>query len=272
MKKYKFENFDELLRQYCHDVIRIKNRLFFLRSFEAELTRCCPENYFEIKDDQAYSLVVDSLEMTIIDLCSLIEGMRMKNGFFDLIKKNFISEINCVIQDNLKDMEYSPLVRRRFEDLFGDDSYFVNKKGVEAISLELKTLSQSLVDDRNEYRAHKYEKKKIRVSVVEVMNLDSLSTHFSRVENLLNDFFGIYHKGSCYSFGNEVVWRSSSESVKDLVDCILHGGTLYSLEMFGLVDCNGKCVSTDYYWKERENFYKKKKMIVQIIQVIKSEN
>lgn len=276
-KQISYNSFLDLLKDHEFNLIGIKNRLFILKAFQAELSKQAPNQTFKILDDTVNILRKDTFNMLVVDLCSLTEGMTMKNGFFDQIIKNFTPDINSNLkkttlliaspttEQDYRDNYYAQQSRREFEDLFATNSYLITKKNINELSKEFKRLSKPLIDDRNEYRAHRYEKNKPRKKLPSSLNLDLIESQCNRIEEVFNSFRLIYNNSSFY-YEREVLWRNSQSSAEDLVDILLNGGIKRTLLNFGIEDPDDPTVkvSKKYYSQARLEYYKEQQELYKL--------
>jgi hypothetical protein len=263
-------------------ILDIRRRLYFLDAYQSEAQRIFGNQPFRRKNDILWMLLIDSYEMLIIHFAGLVKGMYTPGGFFDVLKstvpalrpkswrkfkspkgqiffdrtmtdddkKRIEIELSTSFQRNQADMVKKTLLEI-FPELLGEAEFRPKPEQIEKLENRFKEEMRSIVNDRDQHRAHRYDMTKpSEIKKEDLVTLDLLSNKFDYLENLMNCLRFI---GTDSSFGySNMCWADTRNTAEDFVD-LLQLGNINRVNL----TVGDPSSELKYYWQRRENWRKK---------------
>lgn len=265
-------------------ILEIRRRLYFLDAYQAEAQRIFGDKSFRIKNDILWMLLIDSYEMLIIHFAGLVKGIYTPGGFFDVLKstapalrpkswrkfespkgqifsdrtmtdderKRLEIDLSTSFQRNQADRVKKTLLEI-FPELAGEAEFHPKPEQIEKLKDRFEAEMRSIVDDRDQHRAHRYDMTKpSEIKKEDLITLEVLSNKFDYLENLMNCLRFI---GTDSSFGySNMCWADTRNTAEDFVD-LLQLGNINRVN----ITVGDPSSELKYYWQRRENWRKKTK-------------
>lgn len=265
-------------------ILEIRRRLYFLDAYQAEAQRLFEDKSFRIKNDILWMLLIDSYEMLIIHFAGLVKGMYTPGGFFDVLKstapalrpkswrkfespkgrifsdrtmtdeerKKIEIELSVSFQKNQAERVKQTLVEI-FPELEGDKEFRPKPEQIDKLKDKFEVEMRSIVDDRDQHRAHRYDMtKSSTLKKEDLVTTEILSDKFDYLQNLMNSLRFI---GTDSSFGySNMCWGDTRNTAEDFID-LLQLGNINQVN----ITAGDPSAEFKYYWQRRENWRKKTK-------------
>ena len=204
----------------------IKRRLYYLRPMHAELERVTRGKRFEIRNDIAWLMALDSHAVLIIELASWCKRQIDSGGLFGQLGAR-LNELPRKFPKSRKRRLDDPYLVRYDTTAHGDavDRLFPNAtsdgvqpRDVDQLRENFCAMMQPVIDDRNLLRAHPFE---VVDGTATALALDDIERVFDKLERMLNDI-RLVADWSTTSF-NSMVHADEEQVAKAFVDTVLCG-------------------------------------------------
>ena len=218
---------DDRLSRVEHDLMQIARRLYALEAFTDELNRVTREKPFRIWDDIVWMMLLDSRDMLVIHLASWAKSLIAAGGLLAEVKANHLADLPFARRatdrtDNdshlrsLLDGYHLEAVGRLFPRASGQSATAAD---VDGLTQRVRQASDALRNDRNQNRAHAFERGK--PGSAKMLDFSDLRTSVRAYEQLLNDIRLVGCASTlAYHDMNDADCRSAAE---ELVDAVLIG-------------------------------------------------
>lgn len=275
---------DKEIRKIENSIIDIRRRLYFFEAFQAESRRLFDDKTFEIKNDILWILLNDSYEMLIIHFSGLVKGLYLPGGFFDVLKQNapilrlkswkrmdspvgtthnnIPMEIDKKIKiQNFLDKSFKKglsnyqkaLLMKLFPGIENNNTFQPSNKQIEFLKNNFITEMEPLIDERDNYRAHRYEiNDSSNFKNINLLSLEMVSNKFLYLESLMNDI-RLLCTNSTFGYSNMCV-ADVRNTAEDFID-LLQIGSINNI----YIKLSNSANNLKYHWQKRENWRKKTK-------------
>jgi hypothetical protein len=202
------------LERLGREFITLTDRQHHVRSVQAELVRVARAKPFAIHHRAMWRMLLAERDMVIVRAASWIKGFYSKGGFLGQIAAGELIALAL----RWDDQEPGPWRLEAFGRLFPDATARAVPNGQDVADLRgaLQRDFEPLLRDRNEWRAHPFE----RVATAKALDLAEVAGHLDRIHRLLADLH-------CLSAANHfTAWDTSADTdsaARDVVDLILCG-------------------------------------------------
>lgn len=261
-------DFLTLLKEHEYKLLAIKKRFYYLKKIEDELLKTTRGKIYSFRGDTVHDLLRDSYHMLVIDLASISKSMISKGGFFNKLR-NYLNEfrrptlprvVAAMVDQPLANDEYlqSEIFQANLQtyiDLFPNATHKVSVADIEGLKTKYISILVDVMHDRDENRAHRFEKKAAEIEKVPFLNLIDLEQRILEIEKLLNGLRGLYTLSS-YSF-SDVNHSNSERMAQSVVDSILIGDRDLVERVFGIADDLYNGHFGNYTYTYREVYYNK---------------
>jgi hypothetical protein len=241
---------------------RFGHLLNVFAAFEAT-TRGKP---FLIYHEPMWTMLLDERDMLFIDLASWAKGMHAKGGFLRTVEAR--GELGAFALPGSPELhpagdeewlrahaerKNSESRRRAFNRLFPSaQTEIPTSSDVRHLCTYLRCFFDPLRLDRNQHRAHKYEKEK-PVTAARLAPSDALE-HFNKCRQVIADLRFLASNSLFTSYGYDVKARADDDEAQDIVDLILCG-SLGWIANYGML---AKANPADtYFWQKRARHYER---------------
>ncbi|MFG1520323.1 hypothetical protein [Halobacteriovorax sp. ZH1_bin.1] len=226
------------IEEYENKFVVIKKRFYYLENIFKELDETTEGFMFNIRGDVVYQMLRDSYSMLVIDLASIARGMIRKKGFFRKLpsyipqlkvpSKKSVSK-SCLASHGYKDLyleaeilKYSlQAYERLFPDVLVQNRRNPNHEDIRKLKDRFHSICESIIDDRDRNRAHKYELPEQGKEPVKLLTILDLEKKFQKIEELMNDLRMVCSYTSYSS--NDLNFSNSDRLAENIVDMILLG-------------------------------------------------
>jgi len=217
----------EHLEQAWRDLSDIARRRYVLSAFQEELDRVSRGKQFCLWNDVAWMMALDSRDMLVIHLDSWSKSLLQKGGLFRWMvssasPKELTEQLALTHEDRMdpglaraRKKARGRVYRRLFPGATGAEP---SKADLKALADEFNNLFEPLADDRNENRAHSYERSSGTATMLDPGAMGAIIDHAARVicdlRLLSEDVTMSIDDANCVH---------SESAAEDLVDAILIG-------------------------------------------------
>ena len=242
---------EEVLREHEDTLQKIKRRLYFLLEFEEQLKIITQDKKYHIRNDIIASLIDDVWSMLVIDLSSFGKSMLGSGGFFNQLKTSLnhvkpvsrtkinppkgiihfndetspseIDRINSALDKYIVEMlrtENREALFTLFPNAKGRNPLTIQHTDVDELMKRFEVIIVDIVNDRDNNRAHRHERKKHK-HVPNRVGTEKIKHTFAKIETLLNQIRSIVSQ-SHFSY-SDMNRANTKEVAKDLVMMLLWG-------------------------------------------------
>jgi hypothetical protein len=266
------EKLTKILHHEAKLLVRVKGRLPLIQKLVKELNRQETMGQSLVRNDAVMQVMRDSLDMLVIDLCSLrVRMMRgTEEGIFWKLREHprlfrrFTTD-DCRNSGVIIVGEEKPGDRERYEQSERDwlvkqwneifDEVFPLVGTREVVRADLESLrsrfmsdTQPIKDDRDKVRAHRYEH---FTDNSFFLPLKEIEAQFRIFEKYLNNLLLLVNRSS-YSMG-PLMMADTKETANDVADLITQGSINRAVHNFGLgTQGHGYQKYRDAYYKRLE--------------------
>jgi hypothetical protein len=221
---------------------------------------------FLIYHEPMWTMLIDERDMLFIDLASWAKGMHAKGGFLrTVVDRGELGALALPWGQELQQAGNEEWLRAHFERTNAASRRKAYERLFPIAQTETPTPSDvthlcaylrcsfdPLRLDRNQHRAHKYEKEK-PVTAARLAPCDALE-HFNQCRQLIADLRFLASNSSFTSYGYDVKAKADDEEAQDVVDLILCG-SLGWIANYGML-ANSDPADT-YFWQKRDRCYER---------------
>jgi hypothetical protein len=235
----------ELLRELEDDLGQITQRLYLFEAFGAELERVTRTKPFRIWGSGVWMLIIDSRDTHVTHLGSWLKSLYRQSGFFGKLKASHPKAFprkwrgttngRSPFADRPK-TKHDETFKRLFPEAAGA---YARPADIDGLRATFIAGVEHVVADRDENRAHPYEKDGSASGSVKMLNFKELREVTQFVEVWLNEL-RLLSTRSWFEHRN-MNFQDSGLLARDLVDAVLIG----SRERSGRVMAEG----------DRERYY-----------------
>lgn len=254
-------NLKDYLEKESKLLLELKQRYYFLVEFEKQLSNIAKAGEtFPITNLTSWELRKSCEDSLIVDLASWANGMRER--FFNKIKQTcddfkkykFVESDYC--EPSVRYLNYTPtdeqmekhrksfkkdyfkrmksgqreIIEELFEGLLNKGSPKVNHADIDSLAEKFDRITAKVRDDRDNYRAHKYEGE--ITGGFTPISLNELGETFDNAEGILN---GIRSMISASTLVFSEVFDTNS-AAEDLLNSIYYGSHSRMIAMLGAED------------------------------------
>lgn len=250
----------KLLSEHEEDLLGFALRLGHVLSVHQELVRVAQLKPFVIYHAPMWNMLLSERDMIVVDLAS------WALGFYEAGGKGFMRTLRGDDREALrldwKDGESNPhnLEWRKaaFDRLFPkgvEPSKSSKRKGpsdadIEDLCTRLHARFEPLRDDRNQHRAHKYEKGQAKSAAM--LSPADVTAHLDACQELLADIRTLSSNSSFNAYRYEAKAHEKDRAAQDVVDLVLLGNINWIVERDPM---KGHRDEDQFYWKRREAHY-----------------
>ena len=210
------------------------HRLGYVLSIQQELVRVTKGKPFVIYHEPVWNMLLGEREMIIVDLASWAKGFYRvgEGGFLRKLQGDDLRALAWQWQGN--DDRNNAWRLAAFNRLFPNgvtsrDGRGPSQQDVDALCDRLAISFEVLRDDRNQHRAHKYEKAQPRTAPMLVP--DQVSEHLKACQELLGDIRCLSSNSQFTSYRYKPEAHEDDAYAQDLVDLILCGPISWIVDM-----------------------------------------
>ncbi|MBT4763278.1 MAG: hypothetical protein HOO06_16405 [Bdellovibrionaceae bacterium] len=240
-----------LIQSKSKQLLEIKQRYFFLCEFNLQLGMYAGDDQrFPVINMSLYDLVKRYEDSLVVDLASWSTGMRA--NFFNKIKNNCkgIVKYKHKTEDyptpSIRYLNYTPcekemvehrkrmkkeyfgrmkdgtreIIEELFPDVGGRSDKSINHSDIDKLCKQFLTITSRVIEDRDTYRAHKYEMSKDEQSNYTPITIDEIGKTFKGIEDLLNKL-RVMVKAESFAY---IDVFQNHDAVQNIIDNMLFGG------------------------------------------------
>jgi hypothetical protein len=193
---------EDRLRDVQRDLMQVARRQYALEAFVKELDRATRLKPFRICNDILWTVVLDSRDMLVIHLASLVKGACASGGLMRQLKEHHLPELPAARRPTERTDDDSYL--RGILDSGHQEAFsrlFPAAKGpqatgsdLDALTKRLRLAAEPLLKDRNQNRAHAFERR--GRGSAKMLELSELRNTVTFIERLLNDLSLVGHSST----------------------------------------------------------------------------
>jgi hypothetical protein len=250
----------QLVEEQEEHLIQQLPRLASIRSIEAELQGRVGDATFLIANEFVWLAMLDHRDMCVIHLASWARGMYEKGGFFRRLQSRPPGELFVpdpgYVEDAIKRVQAQERRKRftgRFPEAAGRGK--LQHQDVEALKDSFVTKLESVVDDRDAVRAHRYEKRGAKANV-KMLGVTEVADAFDYAKELLNDL-RLFASRSTLGYPSEglTAGANADSTAADLVDLLLLGSFNQLTIDTGATEHLHRQTG-EYWYQHREDFFR----------------
>jgi hypothetical protein len=211
-------------------VLDLLQRLAFLQAFEKELETTTREKPFVIRNDDLWAAMLAARDALFIHFASWARSAYQPSGLFAQLKAHHLAELYV---KRPRDRDASGGIG---EALAGErrsamEACFANAanrgkvlgEDVDALKDRFEAITRPVVDDRDAFRAHPYEKG--QAGTAAMLHLSSVRPIFEQVQRLLNEV-RLVVDDSTLGYHGDLAATGPESSARDLTDLLLFGSSV----------------------------------------------
>lgn len=250
----------DLLDRAEANIDAIRRRGSLLQAFVSELDEATRGKEFRIWNESAWLILLDSRDQLIISLASWCKAQWSKGGLFGQLRAGHLSELKRALPKAVeaaageKDARHQAF-RRLFPDASRASRATPRPEDLELLkdSFRKRVHGSGLMDDRDDNRAHPFERGKASGSVA-MLDLDQVQAVVLHIEELLNDL-SLLSRRSTRSIGPLPGFTGAA---RDLVDLVL-GGSIGRMWMVWGIENAERPGADDirWWWQFRDAYYRR---------------
>lgn len=212
------------------EILKIKQRYFFVTAFVAELEIVSRGKEFRIAHDILWTMLLDSRDMLVINLGSWCKAAHSQGGLFAQIRAHHLGDFPRRRRTNggLLEDEHQAAFRRLFP---GVETANPKPQDIDVLKNRFESKTAPVRQDRDNNRAHPWERG--HGGNVKMLDLTELREMFGYIESVLNDLALVGCESSAES--RELTNIATPVAATDIVDQILLG-TLPWIKEVGLLN------------------------------------
>jgi len=240
-----------LLEEQEQILLAFRTRCLALKAFEDELIARTGERPFAIANTVVWDAMFAERDNLVIHFASWIRAFTKKGGFFGQLCAHHFRELREQFSAALTETPKPGRDRRltrlacRLPDAARRGA--LNPEDIDALRSASREELEHVVDDRDAFRAHPYER--MRKGTAQMLKINEISLALEAAERLLNDLRLLIGRGQLvYSYQS---LTNREETAKDLVDLVLFGSVLLLATHIG---ANALQVKSAFWWQRRDAF------------------
>lgn len=277
----------KLLTEHEHELLSFALRLGHVLSVHQELVRVARGKPFVIYHEAMWSMLLAERDMVAVDLPSWILGFYEKagGGFLRKLRgpdlqalqvkwqqysptdDDFFRDRNRSWREKAYDRLFPPtqgpfpiepgecscawcLLHREPKLRTGNPKLGPSQRDISALCDRLHARFEPLRKDRNQHRAHRYEKGQPRTAAM--LTLQELAQHLEACQELLADLRCLSSNSQFDAYRYEPKAHENDEEARDVVDLILLGGISWIIDHDPTAEHTPE---SRFYWQRREAHY-----------------
>ncbi len=257
-KEYSFIDYLELQSK---NLLMIKQKFFYMKAIDKRLNEFISDEGFYVISNRAIAELNQSvMDSLIVDFASWGSGTR--KNFFNKIAASCLSDVkryrfqtSDYPEGTTQYLNYKPTEEQIEEDkrrmkknyfdrmnngqkelieellpgFFNRKNCTVNAEDMKKLAEDLDDVMMRVFDDRDKYRAHKYEDD--LEEGFKLVTLKEIETAFEGAENILN---GLRLMVTAGSLAFDSIYQGMESGVKDMLDVVFYGGVWRKNTMMGV--------------------------------------
>jgi hypothetical protein len=227
-------------------------RFTTLRAFERELIARTGEYTFQIANTVVWDAMFAKRDLLVIQFASWIRGMYKQGGFFGQLRAHHLQELRDAFMTSRTEPPRIPGRDPRRLRIDARLPGAAQRGTLDAIDIDalkdaVYTEFKPLVDDRDSFRAHPFERG--QKANARMLALDEIEALLHSAQSLLNDLRLLVNNSTLgYTY---LSLTNAQEAAADLVDLLLFGSTLHFATLIG---ANTNDSVNGYWWQRRDSF------------------
>jgi hypothetical protein len=241
------------------DLLSFAERLGYIIHVQAELERATKGKVFTIYHEPIWRVLLDSRDMIVVDLDSWVESIHGAGGFLKSLSTADRSALRLewphASASPGEDWMEEEIARlngasraKAFERLFPGITGEPVDDDFEALGKRLVKLFRPLWRDRNQHRAHKYDKAIPKTAAM--LSPAEVVTYLEHCQQFVADLRFLSSSSSFTSYGYKIKEKKARKA-RDVVDLILFGDIGWIAE-FGFLKVHAE--GLEYYWQKRDAY------------------